>query len=171
VTLASPGVGTSSHLAAELFQQMTGTKMIHVPYKGSGPAMTDLVGGQVLVAFDPLSSALPFIKSGKLRALAVTTEKRAPAAPEVPTLNESGVPGYEASTYAALFAPAGTPKPIIAKLNGVAGKALESPVMRESFAQFATVPLGGSPENLAAYIRRDLEKWTKVIKESNIKVE
>jgi tripartite-type tricarboxylate transporter receptor subunit TctC len=133
--------------------------------------MNDLVAGQVNVAFDPLSSSLPFIKSGQLRALAVTSEKRAPWAAEVPTLNEAGVTGYEASTYVALLAPAGTPKPIIAKLNAAAARALETTAVAESFANFATVPLGGTPEQLADYIQRDLNKWKKVIKQSNIKIE
>jgi tripartite-type tricarboxylate transporter receptor subunit TctC len=171
VTIASPGVGTSSHLAGELFQQLTGTKLVHVPYKGSGPAMIDLLGGQVKMAFDPLSSSIVFIKQGKLRAIAVTTEARSPSAPDIPTLDESGVKGYEASTYAALLAPAGTPPAIIEKLNAAARKALASPGVVDSFTQFATVPTGGSPEQLATYIKRDLDRWTKVIKEANIKPE
>ena len=171
VSIASPGVGTSSHLAGELFQQLTGTKLVHIPYKGSGPAMTDLLGGQVQMAFDPLSSSLPFIKQGKLRAIAVTTDTRSPSAPDIPTLDEVGVKGYEASTYVALLAPAGTPPEVIEKLNIASRKALATPAMTESFAQYATVPTGGSPEQLSAYIKRDLERWTKVIKEANIKPE
>lgn len=171
VSIASPGVGTSSHLAGELFQQLTGTKLVHIPYKGSGPAMTDLLGGQVQMAFDPLSSSLPFIKQGKLRAIAVTTDTRSPSAPDIPTLDEVGVKGYEASTYVALLAPAGTPPEVIEKLNISSRKALATPAMTESFAQYATVPTGGSPEQLSAYIKRDLDRWTKVIKEANIKPE
>lgn len=171
ISIASPGVGTSSHLAGELFQQLTGTKLVHIPYKGSGPAMTDLLGGQVQMAFDPLSSSLPFIKQGKLRAIAVTTETRSPSAPDIPTLDEVGVKGYEASTYVALLAPAGTPPEVIEKLNIASRKALATPAMTESFAQYATVPTGGSPEQLSAYIKRDLDRWTKVIKEANIKPE
>jgi tripartite-type tricarboxylate transporter receptor subunit TctC len=171
VSIASPGVGTSSHLAGELFQQLTGTKLVHIPYKGSGPAMTDLLGGQVQMAFDPLSSSLPFIKQGKLRAIAVTTDTRSPSAPDIPTLDEVGVKGYEASTYVALLAPAGTPPEVIEKLNIASRKALATPAMTESFAQYATVPTGGSPEQLSAYIKRDLDRWTKVIKEANIKPE
>jgi len=171
ISIASPGVGTSSHLAGELFQQLTGTKLVHIPYKGSGPAMTDLLGGQVQMAFDPLSSSLPFIKQGKLRAIAVTTDTRSPSAPDIPTLDEVGVKGYEASTYVALLAPAGTPPEVIEKLNIASRKALATPAMTESFAQYATVPTGGSPEQLSAYIKRDLDRWTKVIKEANIKPE
>ncbi len=171
VSIASAGVGTSSHLAGELFQQLTGTKLVHIPYKGSGPAMTDLLGGQVQMAFDPLSSSLPFIKQGKLRAIAVTTDTRSPSAPDIPTLDEVGVKGYEASTYVALLAPAGTPPEVIEKLNIASRKALATPAMTESFAQYATVPTGGSPEQLSAYIKRDLDRWTKVIKEANIKPE
>ena len=171
ISIASPGVGTSSHLAGELFQQLTGTKLVHIPYKGSGPAMTDLLGGQVQMAFDPLSSSLPFIKQGKLRAIAVTTEARSPSAPDIPTLDEVGVKGYEASTYVALLAPAGTPPEVIEKLNIASRKALATPAMSESFAQYATVITGGSPEQLSAYIKRDLDRWTRVIKEANIKPE
>ena len=171
ISIASPGVGTSSHLAGELFQQLTGTKLVHIPYKGSGPAMTDLLGGQVQMAFDPLSSSLPFIKQGKLLAIAVTTDTRSPSAPDIPTLDEVGVKGYEASTYVALLAPAGTPPEVIEKLNIASRKALATPAMTESFAQYATVPTGGSPEQLSAYIKRDLDRWTKVIKEANIKPE
>ena len=171
ISIASPGFGTSSHLAGELFQQLTGTKLVHIPYKGSGPAMTDLLGGQVQMAFDPLSSSLPFIKQGKLRAIAVTTDTRSPSAPDIPTLDEVGVKGYEASTYVALLAPAGTPPEVIEKLNIASRKALATPAMTESFAQYATVPTGGSPEQLSAYIKRDLDRWTKVIKEANIKPE
>lgn len=171
VSVASPGVGTSSHLAGELFQIVTGTKMLHVPYKGSGPAMNDLVGGQVNSAFDPLSSSLSFAKSGKLRALAVTGDKRSPVLPEVPTMAEAGVQGYDASTFVALLAPAGTPRPIIDRLNAAANKALDSAAIRESFAQFATVPIGGTPEQLAEYIKQDLARWTKVISEANVKPE
>ena len=171
VSIASPGVGTSAHLAGELFQILTGTKMIHVPYKGSGPALTDLMGGQVDVAFDPLSSAINFIKSGKLRGLAVTTDRRSPAMPDIPTLEEAGVQGYEASTFVALLAPAGTPRPIVNRLNEAALKALGATAIRESFAQFATVPTGGTPEQLGEFLRQDLAKWKKVIAASNVKPE
>jgi tripartite-type tricarboxylate transporter receptor subunit TctC len=171
IAVATPGVGTSSHLASELFQIMTGTKMVNVPYKGSGPSMADLVGGHVLVAFDPLSSCGPLVKAGKLRALAVTTPKRAPSMPDVPTMNEAGVTGYEASTYVALLAPAGTPKSVIDKLNAVVTEGLDSPDVKASFAQFATVPLGGTPAQLSAYLASDLAKWAKVIKQAHITVE
>jgi len=171
ITVASPGVGTSSHLAAELFQIMTGTKMIHVPYKGSGPSMAGLVAGQTAVAFDPLSSCLPLIKTGKLRALAVTTQHRAPSLPDVPTMDQAGLKGYEASTYVALLAPAGTPQPIIDKLNTVVAEGLRSEDVKSSFAQFATVPLGGTSAELSAYLKSDLEKWAKVIKQAHITVQ
>ena len=171
VSVASPGVGTSSHLAGELFQIVTGSKMLHVPYKGSGPVMTDLVGGQVNSAFDPLSSSLTFVKAGKIRALAVTGDHRAPALPDVPTMSEAGVTGYDASTFVALLAPAGTPKAVIAKLNAAANKALESAAVKDSFAQFATVTLGGTPDRLADYVKSDLAKWTRVVREANVKPE
>jgi tripartite-type tricarboxylate transporter receptor subunit TctC len=168
VTMGSPGVGTSSHLAGELFQIMTGTKMVHVPYKGSGPSMADLVAGQTMVAFDPLSSCLPLVQSGRLRALAVTTPQRAPSLPAVPTMDEAGVKGYEASTYVALLAPAGTPQAVIDKLNAVVGEGLRSEEVKASFAQFATVPLGGTPQQLSDYLKNDLAKWAKVIGQAHI---
>jgi tripartite-type tricarboxylate transporter receptor subunit TctC len=171
VSVASPGIGTSSHLAGELFQIVTGTKMLHVPYKGSGPAMSDLVGGQVNAAFDPLSSSLALAKSGKLRALAVAGDKRAPALPDVPTMGEAGVAGYDASTFVALLAPAGTPRAIVAQLNAAAAKALESAAVKDSFAQFATLPLGGPPDQLTGYLKQDLAKWKKVIQTANVKPE
>jgi tripartite-type tricarboxylate transporter receptor subunit TctC len=171
VSVASPGIGTSSHLAGELFQIVTGTKMLHVPYKGSGPAMSDLVGGQVNAAFDPLSSSLALAKSGKLRALAVAGDKRAPALPDVPTMGEAGVADYDASTFVALLAPAGTPRAIVAQLNAAAAKALESAAVKESFAQFATLPLGGPPDQLTGYLKQDLAKWKKVIQTANVKPE
>lgn len=171
ITVASPGVGTSSHLAAELFQIMTGTKMIHVPYKGSGPSMAGLVAGQTAVAFDPLSSCLPLVKTGKLRALAVTTQRRAPSLPDVPTMDQAGLKGYEASTYVALLAPAGTPQPVIDKLNTVVAEGLRSEDVKSSFAQFATVPLGGTSAELSAYLKNDLEKWAKVIRQAHITVQ
>jgi tripartite-type tricarboxylate transporter receptor subunit TctC len=171
VSVASPGIGTSSHLAGEFFQIVTGTKMLHVPYKGSGPAMSDLVGGQVDAAFDPLSSSLALAKSGKVRALAVAGDKRAPSLPDVPTMSQAGVAGYEASTFVALLAPAGTPRAIVARLNAAAAKALESAAVKESFAQFATVTLGGTPDQLSDYLKQDLAKWKRVIKAANVKPE
>jgi tripartite-type tricarboxylate transporter receptor subunit TctC len=171
VTVASPGIGTSSHLAAELFQLVTDTKMVHVPYKGSGPEMIDLVSGTVNCSFDPLSSSLANIQAGKLRPLAVTTLTRAPSLPDVPTLDEAGVKGYEASTWVALLAPAGTPRAIIDKLNAATRNALTEAAVKESFAKFATTPLGGTPEELTAFLKDDYAKWSRVIKQANIKSE
>ena len=171
VSVASPGVGTSSHLAAELFQLLTGTKMVHVPYKGSGPEMIDLVGGHVDCAFDPLSSSIQYIRSGKLRAIGITTDKRSTILPELPTLDESGVKGYEASTYVALLAPAGTPRAVIDKLNAATLSTLGTQVVTDTFAQFATAPLSGTPEQLGTFLTQDLAKWNRVIKQSHIKAE
>jgi len=171
LTMASSGTGTSNHLAGELFQNMTGTKMIHVPYKGSGPALVDLIGGQVDLLFDQLSSSGPHIRAGKLRALAVTTEKRSPQFPELPTIDESGLKGYEASTFAALLAPAGTPKDIIARLNAAIQKALGSAFIKDRFAQLGSEPAGGTPEQFAAVLAKDSAKWAKVIRAAGIKLE
>lgn len=168
VSVGLPGLGTSSHLAAELFEQLTGTRLLHVAYKGSGPSMVDLLGGQVDIAFDPLSSSLPFIKLAKLRALAVTSKERAPALPEVPTLAEAGVKGYEANTYTALFAPARTPAPIVAALNAAARRALTRPDVVHSFEQYAVVPGASTPEELARLVAADLERWSRVVKEGKI---
>lgn len=171
VTVASPGIGTSAHLAGEQFQVLTGTRLVHVPYKGSGPALADLMAGHVAVAFDPLSSSLAFVRAGKLRALAVTTAKRAPWIDSVPTLEEAGVRGYEASTFVALLAPAATPRPIIDRLNAATLKALAGTNVRDVFNQFATVVSGSTPEQLGAFLKDDLARWQKVIREAKVKPE
>jgi tripartite-type tricarboxylate transporter receptor subunit TctC len=139
INFASSGSGTSIHLSGELFKTMTGVDMTHVPYKGSSPALTDLMGGQVQIMFDNLPSSLALMKSGKLRAVAVTSLKRAPALPDVPTISESGVPGFEASSWFGILAPAGTPAPIVAKLNAEVNKWLQSPEKEQLLAQGAEV--------------------------------
>ena len=168
---ASSGNGTPLHLSGELFKKMTGTAMQHVPYKGSGPALNDVLGNQVPIMFDNLPSSSSHIKSGTLRALAVTTAQRAPSFPDVPTVAESGVPGYETYTWNALFAPAGTPPEAIARLNAAAKKALADPEVVERMKEFSATIVGSTPEELAAHVSAELAKWTPVVKDANIQLE
>ena len=171
MTMASAGTGSSNHLVGELFQSMTGTKLTHVPYKGSGPALVDLMGGQVDMHFDQLPSAIGYIKGGKIKPLAVTTQKRAAELPQVPTLAESGVRGFDASGITGLLAPANTSRAIIDRLNAAALKVLSLPATKERFASFGAVAIPGTPEQFAAFIKEDYAKWSKVVKDANIKVE
>lgn len=171
LTMASAGNGTTNHLAGELFQLETGVKFVHVPYKGSGPALVDLMGGQVDLSFDQLSSSAPYIQSGKLRAIAVTTSRRAALMRDVPTLAESGVKGYEASTFTGLMGPAKLSRDVVAKLNAATNRVLGAPATRERFAGFGAEPLGGTPKEQAAFVREDFDKWAKVVKSANIRIE
>jgi tripartite-type tricarboxylate transporter receptor subunit TctC len=171
LTMASAGNGTTNHLGGELFQLQTGIKMVHVPYKGSGPALVDLMGGQVDVMFDQLSSSSAYIKSGKLRALAVTTPARAALFPSIPTLDESGVKGADANTFSGLMAPAGTPREIINKLNAATVKVISRPATKERFASFGAEVWSSTPEHFAAYVRDDFARWKKVVAAAGVKVE
>jgi len=171
LNFASSGNGTSIHLSGELFKLMTGVQMTHVPYKGSAPALQDLIAGQVQLMFDNLPPSLPQIKGGKLRALAVTSATRAPALPDVPTVAESGLPGFEASSWFGLLAPAGTPPAIIAKINAEVAAWLASPEGKEKLASIGANAAGGSPEDFARHIQAETAKWAKVVKESGAKVD
>ena len=171
LNFASSGNGTSIHLSAELFKTMAGVQMTHVPYKGSAPALQDLVGGQVQLMFDNLPSSLALIKGGKLKALAVTSSARAAALPDVPTNAESGLPGFEASSWFGLLAPAGTPPPVIAKLNGEIAKWLATPEAKEKLLAQGANAAGGTPEDFAQFINAETAKWQKVVKESGAKVD
>jgi len=171
MTMASAGTGSSNHLVGELFQSMTGTKLTHVPYKGSGPALVDLMGGQVDVFFDQLSSSIGYLQSGKLRAIAVTTLKRSPHLPDVPSANESGVPGFDASTVTGIALPAATPADIVMKVHAALIKVLRAKTTRDSFARFGAETLESSPEEFAKFIRDDLAKWSKLVRETGIKLE
>ena len=171
LNFASSGSGTSIHLAGELFKVMAGVTMTHVPYKGSAPAIADLVGGQVQLMFDNLPSALPQIKAGRLRALGVTSAQRAPALPDVPTIAESGLPGYEASSWFGLLAPAGTPKDVIAKVNGEVARWLASPEAKEKLLSQGANAAGGTPEDFARHIAAETAKWQQVVKASGAKVD
>ncbi|HEV2563649.1 MAG TPA: tripartite tricarboxylate transporter substrate binding protein [Microvirga sp.] len=171
MTMASSGNGTSIHLSGELFKQMTGIEMPHVPYRGSGPAVNDLIGGQVDVMFDNLPSSIEQVRSGNLRALAVTSSKRSPAIPDKPTLAEAGLTGFEASSWFALFAPKGTPSEITTKLNQEVRKALETPELQKRFADLGGEIRPMSPDELMAYVRAEHEKWAKVVKTSGAKID
>jgi tripartite-type tricarboxylate transporter receptor subunit TctC len=171
INFASSGSGTSIHLSGELFKTMAGVDMTHVPYKGSAPAITDLIGGQVQVMFDNLPSSLQQIKAGKLRAIAVTSAQRAPALPDIPTIAESGLPGFEATSWFGIVAPAGTPPTIIARINADVNQWLQSPEAKEKLLAQGAVAAGGSPEQFVAYIHAETEKWARVVKASGAKVD
>jgi tripartite-type tricarboxylate transporter receptor subunit TctC len=170
VNVASPGVGTSVHLAAELFKMMTGVDMVHVAYKGSAPSLTDLLGGQVQVSFATMPASIEFIRSGRLRALAVTTATRSPVLPDVPTVGEF-VPGYEVSTWYGLCARAGTPAEAIAKINNEINAALADPTMKVRLADLGGIPIAGSPGDFGKLIADETEKWAKVIRRAGIRAE
>ena len=171
LNFASSGNGTSIHLSGELFKVMAGVQITHIPYKGSAPALQDLLGGQVQMMFDNLPPSLPQIKAGKLRALAVTSLTRAPALPDVPTLAESGLPGFEASSWFGILAPAGTPAPIVAKLNAEIAKWLATPEAKEKLAKQGANAAGGTPDDFAKHIAAETAKWAKVVKDSGAKID
>jgi len=171
LNLASSGNGQSTHLSAELFSSMAGIKMNHVPYKGSAPALTDVIAGQADLMFDTMLSAMPQAKTGKLRALAVTSAARSPAAPDLPTVAESGLPGYEAIAWNGLLAPAGTPKDVVAKLNAELKRTLDLPEVKERFAAQGFGAAWGPPEKFAAFLQSELAKWAKVVKVSGATVD
>jgi tripartite-type tricarboxylate transporter receptor subunit TctC len=168
---ASAGHGTSPHLSFELFLYMTGTKMIHIPYKGTGPGAVDTVAGQVQLMMPNLLTALPHVKSGRLRALGVTSAKRAVSVPDVPTIAQAGVPGYEAIQWYGFLAPAGTPREIVAKLNAEIVKILAAPETREKLSSDGAEPVGSTPEQFAAFIKSETEKWGRVVKAAGIQPE
>ncbi len=171
LVFASSGIGSSSHLTVELFLLMTGTRMLHVPYKGPGPGVIDLVAGRVSVMASSTVSTLPHVRSGRLRALGVTTAKRVAGVPDIPTIAEAGVPGYESVSWFGLVAPAGTPKEVIARLHREAVAIMRAPDVRERFARDGTEVVAGSPEEFDAYIRAEVVKWAKVVKSADIKAE
>lgn len=171
MSMASGGTGSSNQLVGELFQSLTGTKFTHIPYKGAGPAGVDLMAGQVDLLFDQLSSSVGPIKSGRIRALAVTSQARTAIFPDVPTMKEAGVANYEVTNITGVLAPAGTPADVISKLHAAIVKVLGQPATRERFAGIALDPAPSTPEQFSAYIKEDFARWTKVVKEANIKVD
>lgn len=168
---ASPGIGQSQHLSGELFKRMAEVDIVHVPYKGTGPALTDLIGGQVQMMFSNIPPALQHVESGKLRALAVTGPRRARTLPDLPTLEEAGLPGYQVASWIALFAPAATPPAIVAKLHAEVTQALGSATGRERILAANAEPGTGSPQDLAAMVAAERSKWSKVIREGSIRAE
>lgn len=171
LTFGSPGNGTPQHLAGQLFNTMADVDMLHVPYKGAVPALTDLLGGQVSMIFSSMPPALPLVKTGKIRALGVTSATRSPAAPAIPTITESGLPGYEVNNWYGILAPRGTPKEIVSKLNAEIVKILNMPDVKESLAVQGAEPVSGTPEQFAAYIKEETEKWAKIVKYSGARLD
>ena len=171
INFASSGLGTPAQLSGELFNTMAGVKLMHVPYKGAAPALTDLLAGQVQLMFSTMPPALPQVKAGKLKALAVTSAQRSHATPELPTIAEAGLPGFEATTWYGMAAPAGTPKAIIAKLNAEVIKLLHMPEVKERLLSGGTEASGTSPEEFAAFIKTETVKWAKVVRESGARAE
>ena len=166
VNFGSAGSGSSIHLSGELFNALAKVDMVHVPYKGSAPAVTDLVGGQIDLMFDNMPSAIQHVRTGRLRALAVTTAKRSPELPDVPTVAEAGVPGYEATSWFGMFAPAATPAPVIARLNAALVKVLADADVKKKLAEQGAEPHGEKPEQFAEFIGKEAAKWSKVVKDS-----
>lgn len=163
--------GSSIHLAVEFFSTAAGIKMNHIPYKGSAPALTDLIGGQVQVLFDPFSSIYPFVASGKVRALAVTTDKRSATAPTLPTVAESGYANFDVSSWQGIVVPAGTPKAVIQRLNRDLVKVLSTPEMKERFGQYSAVTAASTPEQFSSYIKEEITRWQKVAIDAGVKPE
>jgi len=171
LSYASGGNGTSQHLTMELLKTMTGTFMLHIPYKGAGPAMTDFLGGQVNLMFDNLPTALPHVKSGKLRALAVSTAKRSAFAPELPTMAESGLAGFDLATWFAFFAPAATPRELVEKISADMRRVLAQPDTKERLTAIGVDVAGTTPEELAQFHRAELTKWARIVKDSGAKLD
>jgi tripartite-type tricarboxylate transporter receptor subunit TctC len=171
LSYASTGNGSSNHISMELFKSMAGVDILHIPYKGSAPAVTDLLGGQVGVMFDNVPNVLPHVKAGRLRGLATTGTKRAALAPDIPTVDEAGVPGYEVTVWFGLVAPAGTSREIVQKLNAEVVKILAMPDVRDRFLAQGVEPVGSTPEQFGEHIRAQMSKWAKVVKDAGVKAE
>jgi len=171
LTNASSSNGSPGHVGGELFKSMTGTVIVHVPYKGGAMAINDLIAGHVQVMWESLNSISPHARSGKVKALAVSGARRSPGFPDLPTIAEAGVPGYEAGTWTGVIAPAGLPRPILDKLNAAINAAIRSPLFTERFAQIGDEPAGGTPEEFAELIRKDSAKWAEVVRRSGAKID
>jgi tripartite-type tricarboxylate transporter receptor subunit TctC len=165
----SSGSGSTMHLSIELFKLMTGTRMVHVPYKGMQQVITEIIGGRLQLISDNVTSVLPHVTAGRLRALGVTGPRRIPLAPDIPTVAEAGVPGYEITAWGGYMAPAGTPGPFVARLNAELNRVVASPAIRERWLALGIEPVGGTPERFAKHVRTETAKWTDVIKRAGIK--
>ncbi|MGH8767250.1 MAG: tripartite tricarboxylate transporter substrate-binding protein, partial [Burkholderiales bacterium] len=168
---ASAGNGSSNHLSMELFKSMAGADMVHVPYKGSAPAVTDLIGGQVDVMFDNVPNVLQHVKSGKLRGLAVSSRERSPFTPGLPTVAEAGLPAFDVSVWFGVVAPSGTPKAVVIQLNAEVNRIFKLPEVVELFHKQGVKPLGGTPEEFATYLRTQMSKWAKVVEATGARAE
>ena len=171
LSYGSPGPGSTAHLSMELFKSMTGINIVHVPYKGSAGVLTDVMGGQIAATMDNMPAYLPQVKAGKIRALAVTPAKRSPAAPDIPTIAESGVPGYASTAWFGLVAPAATPKDVIAKLSAETARILQMPDVKARLSDLGAEPVGSTPEQFAAHIKAEIAKWAKVIKDAHVELQ
>ncbi|MBC7778700.1 MAG: tripartite tricarboxylate transporter substrate binding protein [Proteobacteria bacterium] len=171
IKYASAGIGSSPHLSAELFRQMAGVDILHVPYKGSTPGVSATLTGETEIMFTGVASAVSFIKAGRLRALSINGPKRSPALPGVPTAAESGLPGFEADFWIGLFAPAGTPRPVVTRLNAEVNRILGADAMKERLLEIGVDPLPGTPEQFGELLARDIERWTRAVKNAGLKVE
>jgi tripartite-type tricarboxylate transporter receptor subunit TctC len=167
----SGGVGSTPHLSGELFKSLSGIDAVHVPYKGGAPALNDLVGGQLSFMVENMAGTMPFVKAGKLRALAISSPQRSPLAPELPTMAEAGVPGYEVIGWNGIVAPKGTPPEIVARLHAEVAKILRTPEMRQQLAAVGSEPIGNTPEEFGAFIKAEMGRWGKVIKEKGIRAD
>jgi tripartite-type tricarboxylate transporter receptor subunit TctC len=168
---ASGGTGTANHIAGELFKYMTGTNIVHVPYKGGGPALADVVGGHAQVLFNTMTSTVGFMNSGKLRALAVTGKQRSPGVPNLPTVAEAGVPGYDVGAWFGIVVPKGTPRPIVMKLNDEIVRITRTQEAREQFTAQGAEAVGSTPEDFARHLRIEIDKWAKVAKAAGMRVD
>ena len=171
VSYGSPGLGSTAHLSMELFKSLTGTNMLHVPYKGSAGVLTDLMGGQIAVTMDNIPPYLPQVKAGKIRALAISTAQRSPAVPDLPTVSESGVRGYSSGAWFGLLAPAATPKDVIAKLSAETARILQLPDVKARLTELGAEPVGNKPEQFGAHMKAEIAKWAKVIKDANVELQ
>ncbi len=171
INFGSSGTGAAAHLTMEYLQTLTGTKMQHIPYKGTAPLLTDLIGGQIGVAFDATSLMMPHIRGGKIRGLATTADKRVAGALDYPTMIESGVPGFVSGTWSMVLAPAGTPPGIVNRLSSEIAKIARTPAFREKFESQGIIPVGNTPEEAAAFLKDEVAKWSRVIRDANVKVE
>ena len=171
INYATAGNGSGSHLFTELLSSTAGIKLVHVPYKGAAPAMNDVLGNQVPVTFDNIITTLPLVKSGKLRALAVSTKTRSKVAPEIPTLDESGVPGFDATAWFGLFAPAGTPRDVVVKLNQEVAEAVKDATVNDKLLQLGAEPVSSSPEAFDAFFKGEVAKWARVVKSAKVQID